>query len=64
MKHSGCFVCGGGKDEILTSIPDMISMTSIAICKRCFGMGNEELRTRIDKIRNAMLTARQEAANG
>lgn len=63
MTHSGCFVCGGGKDGILTSIPDMQTMTSVALCSACHALPNDALRRKINAIREAMRLAREAAAN-
>lgn len=61
-RHNGCFVCGGGQDAILTSIPDYRDTTSIAVCAKCYALSSDELRKRIDSIRAAMKMAREVAA--
>lgn len=61
-KHNGCFVCGGGHDETLRSMPDMTTMTSIALCAKCWALPNDALKAKVVRIREAMAKARQEAA--
>ncbi len=63
-KHSGCFVCGQGIGQILTSIPDFKAMSSVALCPTCHALSSDDLRRKIDNIRNAMQKAREAAANG
>jgi hypothetical protein len=61
-RHSGCFVCSGGAGEILRSMPDMATHTSIALCRRCWELPTAALRRKIDSIRAAMKAAREAAA--
>jgi hypothetical protein len=60
--HLGCFVCGRGRDEILRSCPDYTTLTSIALCKVCWALPNDDLRRKVTKIREAMRAAREAAA--
>ena len=37
--HAGCAKCGGGKDEILTSLYTIVKgvLSSFGLCKKCAG---------------------------
>lgn len=63
MAHNGCFVCGQGIGQILTSIPDWKSTSSVALCGKCYALSPDDLRKRIDSIRTAMTKAREAASH-
>jgi hypothetical protein len=66
-KHAGCYLCGGGEDEILTSIPLMFKMHSIAVCRECHKLPGDGIKRQYHAIEAAQLAARKtsrSAANG
>lgn len=62
--HSGCFLCGGGENEILTSIPLMFKMHSIAVCSKCHKLPGEEIKRQVVALEDAQLAARKAARQG
>ena len=67
-KHGGCFICGGGHDEILSARPvgGIQDVNSVALCKKCFEMDDRTLRLKvrqIEEIKMEALRKAREAAN-
>jgi hypothetical protein len=61
-KHAGCFVCGSTEDAVLRSVPDMTTMTSVALCSKCYALPNDALKRKLDAVREAVKKAREAAA--
>ena len=60
-KHGGCFLCGSTKREILKSVPLFYAMQSVALCDECRAQPAEEIKARVDSMREAMKRAREHA---
>jgi hypothetical protein len=60
-KHAGCYLCGGGENEVLTSIPLLSKMYSIAVCSACHKLPGDEIKRQDNAIVAAQLAARKAA---
>jgi hypothetical protein len=63
-KHSGCYLCGGGENETLVSIPLLFKMYSIAVCSNCHRLPGAEIKRQDNAIVAAQLAARKAARVG